>query len=87
MKFVIVFVVFISNKMPNCGAYECRGRATDHHPGKSFHRLPSESRKELRKAWLMKINREHIPKELFICSDHFKPKCFERDLKIRIFLI
>ena len=71
--------------MPNCGANGCCNRSNNY-PAKSFHRLPSESKKELRKAWLLKINRKHIPKELYICSDHFEPECFERDFKVRIFL-
>ena len=30
-----------------------------------------------------KINRKLLPKELFICSGHFKHECFKRDLKVR----
>ena len=32
---------------------------------------------------MAKLNRKLLPKELFICSDHFEPECFKRDLKER----
>ena len=32
---------------------------------------------------MAKINRKLLPKELFICLDHFEPECFKRDLKVR----
>ena len=37
----------------------------------------------MRDSWRAKINRKLLPKELFICSDHFEPECFKRDLKVR----
>ena len=68
--------------MPSCGAPGCVNRSNEH-TDKSFHRLPNAtSRKELREVWLLKIKRQIIPKELFICSDHFEQGCFERDLKV-----
>ena len=30
-----------------------------------------------------KNNEKLLPKELFICSGHFEPECFKRDLKVR----
>ena len=73
--------------MPNCGANKCTNRSTEY-PENSFHRLPNdEKKKELRKAWLLKINRKHIPKEMYICSDHFESDCFERDYKVKELLI
>lgn len=69
--------------MPNCGASGCTNRSNDH-PEKSFHKLPSAKKENLRKAWLAKINRAIIPKELYICSDHFDPDCFERDLRVSL---
>ena len=53
--------------MPNCGANGCINHSNDC-PEKSFHRLPRESKKELRRTWLLKINRKNIPKELYIYS-------------------
>ena len=34
-------------------------------------------------SWMVKINQNLLPKELFICSDHFEAECFKRDLKVR----
>ena len=67
--------------MPNCGAPGCENRSTKN-PNLSFHRLPSNTRNGLREKWLLKIKRKVIPKELFICSDHFEAECFQRDLKV-----
>ena len=68
--------------MPNCGTPGCTNRSTTH-PEKSFHRLPSISKKSMRDSWMAKIHRKLLPKEIFICSDHFEPECFKRDLKVR----
>jgi hypothetical protein len=69
--------------MTNCGAPGCTNRSTIF-PNKSFHRLPSEARKELRKKWLNKIKRQIIPKVLYVCSDHFESECFKRDFKVSL---
>ena len=71
--------------MPNCGPPGCTNRSTTH-PEKSFHRLPSISKKRMKEPCIAKINRKLLPKELFICSDHFKPECFKRD-QVRLGLI
>ena len=68
--------------MPNCGAPVCTNRSSTH-PEKIFHRLPSTSKKGVRGLWMAKMNQKSLPKELFICSDHFEPECFKRDLKVR----
>ena len=62
--------------MTNCGASGCTNQSNDH-PEKSLHKLPLAKKENLRKAWLAKINRGIIPKELYIFSDHFDPDCFE----------
>jgi len=69
--------------MANCGAYGCTNRSGGQ-KNISFHRLPAENRdKWLRRRWLLNIKREgEIPKNLYICSQHFEPECFERDLKV-----
>ena len=64
--------------MPNCGAPVCRNQSITH-PEKSFHRLPGLSKKE----WGTRGYQKLLLKELFICSDHFEPECFKRDLKVR----
>ena len=68
--------------MPNCGAPDFTNRSSTH-PEKSFDRLPSTSKKGMRDLWMAKMNRKSLPKELFICSDHFEPEYFKRDLKVR----
>lgn len=68
--------------MPSCGAPDCTNRSSKD-LDRSFHRLPSANHGERRKAWLAKIKRQILPKELYICSDHFETDCFERDLKVR----
>ena len=77
--------------MVNCGAPNCTNRSKkrtkDVGDGRvlTFHKLPSESKhKLLRDTWLVKIKREYIPKEMFICSDHFEADCYERDLKVML---
>ena len=32
---------------------------------------------------MAKISQKLFPKDLFICTDHFEPECFKRDLKVR----
>ena len=32
---------------------------------------------------MAKINQKSLPKELFICSDHFELEYFKKDLKVR----
>ena len=68
--------------MPNCGAPGCTNWLTTH-PEKCFHRLTSISKKKRMNSWMVKINQNLLPKELFICSDHFEAECFKRDLKVR----
>ena len=51
----------------------------------SFYKLPDDE--GLRKLWLAKIKREDKlpkPENCFVCSDHFTPDDFTRDLKVRI---
>ena len=50
----------------------------------SFYRVPSQSKnKLLRKAWLDNIKERNNNIENFdICSHHFEPECFEKDLKV-----
>ena len=71
--------------MPSCGAPGCKNRSNIE-TNKSFHRLPCQSKSKLRDAWLSKIKRKIVPKEMYICSDHFEDECFERDLKVWILI-
>ena len=76
--------------MVNCGAPGCENRSDDNKKiveqgGKpiSFHSLAA--RKEPYKAqWIHNLKRKIIPKHLNVCSAHFEPSCFERDLEYEL---
>ena len=58
--------------MSNCGAVGCTNRSTKN-PNLSFHRVRDE--------WLQSIKRkEPLPKNFYVCSEHFEKDCFEKDL-------
>ena len=78
--------------MPCCSAIFCSKRSGDleEETKLSFHRLPSANRdRVLRKKWLQKIRREDISEDqiVWICSKHFLPEDYERDLKVEFSLI
>jgi len=52
--------------------------------GISFHRFPTEG--SLSKEWLAKISRVglEVTKDTRLCSVHFEPDCFERDLRAEL---
>ena len=52
--------------------------------GISFHCFPTED--SLLKEWLAKISRVglEVTKGTRLCSDHFEPDCFERDLRAEL---
>ena len=67
--------------MTNCGAPNCTNRSdADNSGNKTYHKLPAESREEIRKKWLVK--RQNVSKHLYISSDHFEPECYEKNLKV-----
>ena len=68
--------------MTNCGAPGCTNRSTEN-KNISFHRLPSKN-EELKKKWLHNLKRKHFPANVFVCSDHFEPRCFKRDLRAEL---
>ena len=72
----------------SCSAFGCTNRSSNCSTV-SFHQVPSESRnKSLRKQWLNNIKREgELPstKGFYICSKHFEPHCFKRDLQVYIY--
>ena len=71
--------------MPSCAATNCVNR-TGNKNDLSFHRVPTNNKKELRSKWLQNIKRQHpLPSgnSFFICSDHFEEDCFERDFMVR----
>ena len=74
--------------MPSCSAINCTNRSSTD-KSLSFHKIPSENRnKDLRQQWLVHIKRTgNLPKDtsFYMCSAHFEPECFKRDLKVTIF--
>ena len=69
--------------MTNCGAPNCTNRPdADDCTNKTYHKLPAESRGEIRKKWLVNIKRQNVPKHLYICSDHFEPECYKKGFKV-----
>ena len=68
--------------MPSCSAIDCQNRSSNIDWNGSFHRLP-EVEKDI---WLLFIKRKDGDKlkDLRICSEHFEPDCFERDLKAEL---
>ena len=66
--------------MPSCSAPDCTNRSKDY-PEKSFYRLPCQSKKEQRQAWLAKIKRSIIPAEMYICSDYLNLIALKENLR------
>ena len=59
--------------MTNCGAPNCTNWSdSDNGRNKTYHKLPAESGGEIRKKWLVNIERQNVPKHLYICSDYFE---------------
>ena len=67
--------------MPNCGVTFCENRSSNRRD-LSFHRIPCEKKKELRQRWINSLKRKTFPKEMYVCSEHFQPDDFQRDLKV-----
>ena len=59
-------------------------RSVSKEHGISSHRLPTQN--SLLQKWLAKISRVDfvVTKDTRLCSDHFEPDCFERDLKAEL---
>ena len=71
--------------MVHCLAVGCNNTYKNTNGQVSFYKLPENER--LRRLWLAKIKREgKLPKaeNCFVCSDHFTPDDFTRDLQVRI---
>lgn len=65
--------------MVYCAAFGCHNDSKKER-NVSFHRFPKNE--NLRKRWIAKLSRENfeISKHTVLCSEHFEPTCFERDL-------
>ena len=68
--------------MTNCGALGCTNRSANN-KNISFHRL-SAKKEEIKKKWLHNVNRKFIQETLSVCSEHFEPPCFKRDLQAEL---
>jgi len=51
----------------------------------TFHRIPSDGIKELRKKWIVAIGRpiENLPKRPYLCPDHFDLSCFDESVDLQ----
>lgn len=47
----------------------------------TFHSLPSDEK--TRKHWVKMINRTQLPKQVFVCSDHFQEECYDQGWKLQ----
>ena len=81
-KFLFKKLFNIAYKMTNCRALVCTNHSTSN-KNISFHRL-SAKKEEIKKKWLHNLNRKFIPETLCVCSEHFEPSCFKRDLQAEL---
>lgn len=54
-------------------------------PEKTFFKVPEEEK--LRKAWLAGINRQNLPKNIYLCDGHFAESCFDVSWSMRAKLL
>lgn len=69
--------------MVYCAAFDCNNDSR-YTTGISYHCFPSDP--SIREQWLAKISRADlvISKHSRLCSVHFTPECYERDLKAEL---
>ena len=69
--------------MPYCAAFGCNNDAR-YVKTVSYHRFPEDQK--VLKEWLAKIGRTDltVTGDSRLCSDHFEPHCYERDLKAEL---
>ena len=68
--------------MTNSGAPRCTNHSANN-KNISFHQLSSK-KEEIKKKWLYNLNRTFITEKLSVCSEHFEPSCFKRDLQAEL---
>jgi len=77
--------------MPHCCAFGCNneskkteGKRKDRKKV-TFHRIPGDGIKELRKKWLVAIGRpiENLQKCPYLCPDHFDLSCFDESVDLQ----
>ena len=72
-------------EMVHCIAFGCCNKNTDIKRGVSFFTLLLK-KPDLFKQWLVKLSLKDPPisKHSRVCSEHFTPECFKRDLKAKL---
>ena len=88
MSFVVSLLSGYSNSsiMVYCSAVGCNNdsRYVGSKQGVSYHKFPTDGK--LLEEWLAKLSRLDldVTKDSRVCSLHFEPECFERDLKAEL---
>ena len=69
--------------MPHCCAWNCTNQYSNN-TDISYHKLPID--KKIAQVWIKNINRTELPKQVYLCSQHFEESCFDvsHDLKQRL---
>lgn len=77
-------IIFTQLAMVYCAAFGCNNDSRSPPPGVSYFRFPRDD--YFREQWLRKISRADLvlTKHSRLCSEHFTPDCFERDLKAEL---
>ena len=80
--FSSVYITFVVI-MVYCAAFDCNNDSR-YTTGVSYHCFPSDT--ALQQQWLAKISRADlvVSKNSRLCSEHFTPDCYERDLKAEL---
>ena len=69
--------------MPHCCAWGCNNQSKLNKVV-TYHFLPKD--KHTASLWIRNINRTTLPKDVYLCSDHFEESCFDphHDMKQRL---
>ena len=70
--------------MVSCVAVGC-SNSSSNSTNLSWHCFPSD--KVLRAKWIAKVKRDDLPKNPRLCSEHFEPRMFKRNLRVSSLLI
>lgn len=62
-----------------CAAFNC-SNTKRRDKDKSFFSLPSDE--SVKRSWIAAIKRSSLPKQVFVCSDHFEENCFSDSWKL-----
>ena len=78
VKDLMNVTLILKNNMSWCAAYNC-SNSSKNNSEKTFFTLPKNEC--TRKAWIAAMNREEgtLPKNVYVCSDHFEETCFDKN--------